>query len=135
MSSLLISRYAFPKATQAKEEPPHRSWGIRDRAAIVILWGLLVYPQLDPDLKRQNRTYWVNVEQLAHLFQDYLGDRKQCLKILHRLKEHDYIRMKGDEEIIPGTGLFASVDAAKMYRYFRSSVLARKFFQLEDAEN
>jgi hypothetical protein len=43
--------------------------------------------------------------------------------------------MKGDEEIIPGTGLFASVDAAKMYRYFRSSVLARKFFQLKDTEN
>jgi hypothetical protein len=126
-----MTRIAVPKAAQAREEPPHRAWGLRDRAAIVILWGLLVYPQLDPDLKREKRTYWVNIEQLTCLFRDYVGDREQCLKILKRLQKHDYIRIKRNEEIIPGTGLFASVDAAKMYRYFRASVLARKMFQLE----
>lgn len=130
ISSLLRSRLACPQETS----PPHRDWDSATRAALVILWGMLVYPQLDPDLRKKKGSYFIHVDQLVYLFEEYLGDRRECMKILSLLKQHDYIRLQAGERIIPGTGLLAAVDAAKMYKCFRSSVLSRKIFQLKQRE-
>jgi hypothetical protein len=75
------------------------------------------------------------VDRLVHLFQDYFGDREECLAILERLRKHDYIRMAGKDQVVPGTGLLASVDAAKMYKFFRTSVLARQIFRFVSARD
>ncbi|MBA4601409.1 hypothetical protein [Thermoactinomyces mirandus] len=132
MSSLLFSRIPAKKEKPVRrdQEPPHRHWNETERAALVILWGLLVYPKLDPDLREEHPSDAVYIDQLVHMFQDVLGNKNQCHKILAKLQAHDYIRFRDETRVIPGTGLFAAVDAAKMYKYFRSSVLSRKIFQL-----
>ncbi|MFC7441332.1 hypothetical protein [Laceyella putida] len=107
---------------------PHRSWEPTKRAALVILWGLLIYPQLDPDLRQRKRTYSIHVNQLVNLFGDALGENETWITTLHLLQRYDYIRMNG-KEIVPGTGLFVAVDASKMYKVFRSSVLSRDIFR------
>ncbi|SEM71716.1 hypothetical protein [Lihuaxuella thermophila] len=131
ISSLLTSRWLFPKLRLADQEnhPPHRNWDASTRAALVILWGLLVYPQLDPDLRQKGGIPSVTIDRLVHLFSEYLGEKQQCVEILFLLKQHDYIRFQANQRIVPGTGLLAAVDAAKMYKYFRSSLLSRKMFQ------
>lgn len=132
MSSLLFSRVPTKKEKPVRrdQEPPHRHWNETERAALVILWGLLIYPKLDPDLRQKHPSDAVYIDQLVHMFQDFLGKTNEHHKILAKLQEHDYIRLCDETRVFPGTGLFTAVDAAKMYKYFRSSVLSRKIFQL-----
>jgi hypothetical protein len=130
IGSLLTSRFSSPRFNP-KEEPPHRQWNTVAKAMLVILWGILVYPQLDPDLKTTQRPIWIHMDQLIHQFGEYLGEKQDCLHILDLLRQHDYIRIEEEERIVLGTGLLVAVDAAKMYRYFRSSVLARQIFQCQ----
>jgi hypothetical protein len=137
ISSLLSSRHAFPKTNPVNREddPPHRNWDFSTRAVLVILWGLLVYPQIDPDLKAYRQSGSIRIDRLVHLFREYVGDRDECERILSLLQKHDYIRFSGGERIIPGTNLLVAVDAAKMYKYFRASVLSRHIFQwMKDQE-
>lgn len=127
ISSLLVSRSTLhPSRT---DDIPHHHWDLDTRAALVILWGLLVYPILDPDLRKNKEMGWIDVHQLTHLFKEYLGDQKECVEILFLFKHFDYIRLQSDGRITAGTELLSAVDAAKMYRLFRASVLARKLFQ------
>lgn len=127
MSSFLYSRMAKPTCTARSQEIefPHRDWDMAHRAALVILWGLLVYPQLDPELKVK-KIPSIHMDQLVYLFSDYLGDKEQCARFLSLFSEHDYIRIGENEEIVAGTRLLTAIDAAKMYRFFHSSVLARR---------
>jgi len=131
MSSLLCSRFVNPTLTSHHQETelPHRTWDISNRAALVILWGLLVYPQLDPELKKRNLPS-IYMDQLVYLFSEYLGDQEQCANRLALFRHYDYIRFGKKGEITAGTSLLAAIDAAKMYRYFRSSVLARRISHL-----
>lgn len=106
---------------------PHPKWRDETKAAIVILWGLLIYPRLDPDLRKRASSK-IQLSRFKQLFMGYLNDERQWLATLDLLKKHDYIRVEG-QMMMPGTGLYISVDAAKMYSLFRSSVIARKLFQ------
>ncbi|SFX45549.1 hypothetical protein SAMN04487866_10871 [Thermoactinomyces sp. DSM 45891] len=129
ISSFLSTRKHFPKKSPT-ESPPHKNWDSSARAAIVILWGLLVYPQLDKDLQQRRQKKIVTIAELQRLFFEYLGSKEQCMQILLLLKNHDYIRM--DEEqtsISAGTELYKAVDALKMYRLFRDSIISRSFYQ------
>lgn len=124
ISSILSTRTLFPKKHPGKQ-PPHQNWEPQNKAAIVILWGLLVYPQLDPDLAKE-RNHSVTVSDLVHLFTEYLGSKQNCMEILSLLKHYDYIRFLDEETMIAGTELFTAVDALKMYQLFRTSMLTRK---------
>ncbi|MBA4492924.1 hypothetical protein ACFO25_08455 [Paenactinomyces guangxiensis] len=137
ISSLLTSRWPSPKIRSSgkENEPPHRNWNSSLRAALVILWGLLVYPQLDPDMRNGKGICSITIDQLVHLFKEYLGDKPECMETLFLLKQHDYIRIQANQRIIPGTCLLAAVDAAKMYRCFRTSVLSRKIAQHYQEKN
>jgi hypothetical protein len=128
IGSLLTSRFSSSRF-HPEEEPPHRQWDPTAKAMLVILWGLLVYPQLDPDLKTTQRSIWIHMDQLIHRFGEYLGDRQDCFRMLDLFRQYDYIRIQEGERIVLGTGLLAAVDGAKMYRHFRSSVLSRQIFQ------
>ncbi|RAL25696.1 hypothetical protein [Thermoflavimicrobium daqui] len=111
---------------------PHRLWDLDTRAALVILWGLLVYPLLDPDLKKNKQLGWIEINQLTYLFKEYLGDAKEFKDVLYLFKHYDYIRFRADGKIIAGTGLLSAIDAAKMYKLFRTSVLSRKLIQKQN---
>lgn len=128
ISSILSTRTSFPKKSPV-ESAPHKHWDACTRAAIVILWGLLVYPQLDPDLQQKNHKHTITISELQRLFLEYLGSEEQCMQILHLLKQHDYIRIAEDQNISCGTELFKAVDAFKMYQLFRGSILSRFFYQ------
>lgn len=128
ISSILTTRTSFPKKSPV-ETAPHKHWDACTRAAIVILWGLLVYPQLDPDLQQKKHKHTIQVSELRRLFLEYLGSEEQCMQILHLLKHHDYIRIGEDQSIASGTELFKAVDALKMYQLFRGSFLSRSFYQ------
>lgn len=124
MSSFLTTRYIFSDPVQNENMQPHQEWDTSTRAAIVILWGLLIYPQLDPDL-RKNAAESISYKRFRNLMMEYLGEKHEFVKILYLLKKHDYIRFT-DNKIVPGTGLFIAVNASKLYRHFRSSMLARE---------
>lgn len=132
ISSVLTTRWPSSIKKASENQPPHQQWDASIQAVLVILWGLLIYPQLDPDLQGNKRSH-ITVDELMHLFGDYVGEAEQCMDTLLLFKRHDYIRLEGEKtfRIIPGTGLLASVDAAKMYRYFRQSVLSRKMFHYQ----
>jgi hypothetical protein len=131
ISSLLFSRHRIKTHRDlSDQELPHRHWNETERAALVIFWGLLIYPKLDPDLREEHQSDAVHIKRFINIFENYLGSAGRCREVLEKLKEHDYIRFRDEEWVVPGTGLFSAVDAAKMYRYFRSSVLSRKIFQL-----
>lgn len=123
ISSILMSR----STARSCEQIPHRHWDAAKQASIVILWGLLIYPLLDPDLKQRKSE--ISVDLLCHLFKEYLGEKKECTETMILLKHYDYIRLTDDQRIRPGTRLFVAVDAAKMYALFRSSVIARKMYK------
>jgi hypothetical protein len=106
-------------------EVPHRRWNATRKAALVILWGLLVYPRLDPDVKESQGA--IRIDDLIYLFGEMVGGRDKWLDIIRLLRKHDYVRLAGDL-LVPGTRLLTAVDAAKMYRCFRSSVLSRQVF-------
>ncbi|TCS95007.1 hypothetical protein [Hazenella coriacea] len=134
ISSLLSTRWSSPikKPNNIQDQPPHHQWDATSQAVLVILWGLLIYPQLDPDLQSNQRSH-ITVDELIRLFGDYVGQQESCMNFLLMFKQHDYIRLEGKKtlRIIPGTGLLASIDAAKMYRYFRNSVLSRRMFHYQ----
>lgn len=131
ISELLSSRHIFSNPQMDEQLQPHPNWDSKAKAAIVILWGLLIYPQLDPDLQ-QNAVSSISITKFQTFFLDYLDDEQECQKILGLLNQYDYIRFE-DNQILPGTGLYISVDAARMYSHFRSSVLARKLYQQMDS--
>ena len=130
ISELLSTRHIFSKPKIDEQIQPHPKWDTKTKAAIVILWGLLIYPQLDPDLK-EKATSFIPAGKFQTFFLEYLDDEQECIQILNRLNQYDYIRFN-NQQISPGTGLYSSVDAAKMYSLFRSSVLARKLFKEMD---
>lgn len=127
ISKLLSTRHIFSTPKIDERIQPHPKWDIESKAAIVILWGLLIYPQLDPDLKKKSKAV-ISSAEFLRFFMEYLEDKRKCYEILELLNRFDYIRLKNNQ-IVPGTGLYISVDAAKMYPLFRSSVLARKLFK------
>ncbi|TCP60200.1 hypothetical protein [Baia soyae] len=128
ISSFLSTRINFPKKSP-KDSPPHKKWDASARASIVILWGLLVYPQLDKDLQQRRQKPTITIAELQRLFFEYLGSKEQCMQVLLLLKNHDYIRMNEEQAISAGTELYKAVDALKMYRLFRDSILSRSFYK------
>jgi hypothetical protein len=117
------------KLTSRMEDPPHKQWSEQAQAAIVILWGLLIYPQLDKDLKKQwNAKEYIELPRFHDLFQVYTQNQT-TEKLLELLLEHDYVRIDEKNNIRTGTQLFSAVHALGMYRFFRSSVVARQLFQ------
>jgi hypothetical protein len=111
------------------DEPLHKQWSVEAQAAIVILWGLLIYPQLDIDLKKQWKSKgYIEKTHFENLFEAYSEDysMKQLLQLLEK---NDYIRIDDKQRIRSGTQLFSAVHALRMYRFFRSSVLSRQLFQ------
>lgn len=117
------------KLTSRMEDPPHKQWSEQAQAAIVILWGLLIYPQLDKDIKKRwNAKEYIELPIFHDLFQAYTKEQK-TEKLLELLMEHDYVRIDENNHIRSGTQLFSAVHALGMYRFFRSSVIARQLFQ------
>ncbi|MCH5583610.1 hypothetical protein MK805_01315 [Shimazuella sp. AN120528] len=115
--------------TSRLEDPPHKQWSEQAQAAIVILWGLLIYPQLDKDIKKQwNAKDYIELSKFHDLFQAYSGDQT-TETLLELLTEYDYVRLDEKNHIRSGTQLFSAVHALGMYRFFRSSVIARQLFQ------
>lgn len=115
--------------TSRIDEPLHKKWPEEAQAAIVILWGLLIYPQLDIDLRKQwNAKEYIEKAHFENLFEAYSEDysTKQLLSLLEK---NDYIRIDEEQRIRSGTQLFSAVHALRMYRFFRSSVLSRQLFQ------
>ncbi|MFC4076908.1 hypothetical protein [Salinithrix halophila] len=137
ISSLLTSRLSVAKKNYANpwsmEPDVHRSWDAESKASLVILWGLLVYPRLDPDMKK-NRERTISVNRIYQLFGEHLGSEKDWSQVVARLKKHDYIRFPTEETITAGTRLWTAVDASKMYHLFRTSVLVRKMNLSEKEE-
>lgn len=129
ISSLLTSRHPLLSGNRNEADGPaapvHRDWDITSKAALVILWGLLIYPRLDPNMRRQPPPI-VSVKQLRASFCQHLGSEQEWRSILEQFVQYDYIRMQAPDLVMPGTRLFASVDAAKMYNLFRTSVLVRQ---------
>jgi hypothetical protein len=112
-----------------REDPPHKQWSEQAQAAIVILWGLLIYPQLDKAIKKQwNAKEYIELSKFHDLFQEYAEDQT-TESLLELLTEHDYVRLDDHNHIRSGTQLFSAVHALGMYRFFRSSVIARQLFQ------
>lgn len=127
-SSLLTSRSVGPERNSRSRPAVHKDWDEISRASLVILWGLLIYPRLDPDL--DTGTSGVNLDQVHRLFNEHLGTTHQWKQVLKRLETYDYIRFAENKNLIlAGTRLWTAVDAGQMYRTFRSSVLVRKMRQ------
>lgn len=129
ISSFLSTRQLYSNPNMDSKNQPHHQWDSTTRAAIVILWGLLIYPRIDPDLSKTRHS--VNIQDFMNVFCEYVREQEKCGKILQLLRRYDFIRLS-DEQISPGTKLFTSVDAAKMYCWFRSSILARNMFQQQE---
>lgn len=131
ISSLLTSRVSSSVGKSkrgSKTINPHQEWDDTSRTSLVILWGLLIYPQLDPDMKKRNQVPEVKLDHVYLLFQEYLGSDSEWKGILSRLKKYDYIRYRSKNRITAGTRLWTALDAAKMYPLFRTSVLVRQFW-------
>ncbi len=115
--------------TSRFDEPIHEQWSNQAQAAIVILWGLLVYPQLDQEITYKD----AKVGKFIDLFQGYTDEidpNESVEEILELLVQTDYIRLDHRGYLQAGTQLFSAVHAASMYRFFRSSVVARKMNQI-----
>lgn len=126
ISSLLVSRSVGPEANPFSRPVIHKDWDEVSRASLVILWGLLIYPRLDPDQKKQAGEPGMGLDQVYRLFSEHLGTALQWKNVLNRLKAYDYIRLSEGNQILAGTRLWTAVDAGEMYRIFRSSVLVRQ---------
>ena len=133
-SSLLTSRSVSPEPNSLSRPTAHQDWDEISRASLVILWGLLIYPRLDPDLENQE-TSGVSLDQVYHLFNEHLGTTHQWKQVLKRLETYDYIRFAENQNFVrAGTRLWTAVDASQMYRTFRSSVLVRKMRHTHEKE-
>lgn len=127
ISSWLTSRFGRrDKGQQQKEQAsrPHQSWDDQSRASVVILWGLLVYPRLDPDWDEDEPS--VSLQEVYRLFTEHLGSTDQWEAIVDRLERYDYLRRRLNDRVVAGTRLWTAVDASRMYPLFRRSVLYRK---------
>ena len=123
-SSLLISRSAGPGPNPLSRSAIHKDWDEISRATLVILWGLLVYPRLDPSMEHSGT---VKLDEVYRLFNEHLGNVSQWKQVLYRLETYDYIRFAENKSLIlAGTRLWTAVDAGQMYRIIRSSVLVRE---------
>ncbi|OYD08902.1 hypothetical protein [Paludifilum halophilum] len=130
ISSLLTSRLSSSGREHdniGEDRPIHRDWDDPSRASLVVLWGLLIYPQLDPDMKKKNGERSVRFDEVYRLFQEHLGSARKWQEVLAQLKKYDYIRFRDERTITAGTRLWTAVDASKMYQLFRTSVLVRQF--------
>lgn len=127
ISSFLTSRLPSVKkeTLQPTHSAPHHRWDEASKASLVILWGLLVYPQLDPESKNRGRPA-MHKEEIYRLFKEHLGTQTQWEGMLTQLRDYDYVRFTHDGSITAGTRLWTAVDGAKMYRVFRSSNLSRQ---------
>jgi hypothetical protein len=125
---LLSLKQIGSSLTSRINEPPHIQWSEQAQAAIVILWGLLIYPQLDRDINQKwNATGYIHLHKFIDLFQVY-AEGESIEKILSLLEKNDYIRIDKGNCIKAGTHLLSAVHALRMYRFFRSSVLSRQLF-------
>ncbi|PTM59711.1 hypothetical protein [Desmospora activa] len=127
ISSWLTSRFGGRVKSQNQNEQvnrPHQNWDDQSRASLVILWGLLVYPRLDPDWREPDPS--VQLSEVYRLFNEHLGSTDQWETIVHRLEKYDYIRRRLNDTVVAGTRLWTAVDASRMYPLFRRSVLYRK---------
>lgn len=96
------------------------------RASLVILWGLLIYPLLDPVMKQSQKRISISLDDVYHSFQSHLGTKKRWEENVYHMRKYDYIRLCGKDRITAGSRLWTAVDAAKIYPLFRTSVLARQ---------
>src|SRR5690606_21281318 len=117
------------------DSPVHKNWDPVTRSALVILWGLLVYPRLDPDLRKREKEPIADRDFVYEHFQEHFGSREKWEEILTRLKQYDYIRFRDGGKLTAGTRLLTTVDAAKMYEVYRTSVLVRRLIQLASRKN
>ncbi|MDR6225259.1 hypothetical protein [Desmospora profundinema] len=126
ISLWLTSRFGRSVGGQKEkdEERPHQDWDDLSRASLVILWGLLVYPRLDPDWRERDSS--VDLNEVYRLFREHLGSNDQWETLIRTLQRHDYIRFRPDDRVVAGTRLWTAVDASRMYPLFRRSVLYRK---------
>lgn len=125
---LLSLHQLHTKLTDRIDDAPHKQWSSQVQAAIVILWGLLIYPQLDRDLGRKWKAIGViSIAKFQELVASYTDETSD--ELLELFVQHDYVRIKDNEQIYPGTKLFSAVHAHRLYRFFRSSVVARQLFQ------
>lgn len=123
MGTLLTPRKAYSGSEEGRL--PQGQWDTEVKAAIVILWGMLIYPQLDPELKA-NRRRWIEMDPFEQMYKDFLDEPSAYESILEILVEQDYIRMGINHYMTAGTRLYAAVDAMKMYQCYRSSVLVKR---------
>jgi hypothetical protein len=112
-----------------KSDPVHKSWDAVTRAALVILWGLLVYPRLDPVMSKRIKESVVDRTVVYDLFYEHIGSKEVWEEILNKLKRYDYVRFRDGDTLTAGTRLLTAVDAAKMYKVYRTSVLVRRLNQ------
>ncbi|PRX42608.1 hypothetical protein CLV97_10196 [Planifilum fimeticola] len=112
------------------DSPVHKNWDPVTRSALVILWGLLVYPRLDPDMRKREKEPVADRNVVYEHFREHIGSRQKWEEILARLKQYDYIRYRDGGKLTAGTRLLTTVDAAKMYKVYRTSVLVRRLNQL-----
>lgn len=137
ISSLLSTRVVISeKESRVGRDDEHRNWDPKLQASVVILWGLLIYPQLDPSVKKLQKGSSITLEHVYRTFKQHLGTEKTWKEILLHLRKYDYIRFKERNRIVAGTRLWTAIDAAKMYTLLRTSVLVRQFDSLgETSEN
>ncbi|SFS66848.1 hypothetical protein [Marininema halotolerans] len=128
ISTLLTSRSPSPARKYSypweSEGPIHRDWDAVSKASLVILWGLLVYPRLDPDMKKNDEPH-VRIDEVRDMFSDHLGADEEWNSVMKQLTKNDYIRCS-EGIVSAGTRLWTAVDASRMYHLFRTSVLVRK---------
>lgn len=129
----LLPEIAKRRGYPDREDPPlHKNWDSVTRAALVILWGLLVYPRLDPDMRKRKKEPVVDRNVVYDLFYEHIGSEEVWEEILNKLRQYDYIRFREDDKLTAGTRLLTTVDAAKMYKVYRTSVLVRRLNQIAD---
>ncbi|SFF92733.1 hypothetical protein SAMN04488025_1097 [Planifilum fulgidum] len=129
--SSLIPEIPKRRVNVDKEDSPvHKNWDPVTRSALVILWGLLVYPRLDPDMRKRGEEPIADRNVVYEHFHEHIGSREKWEEILDKLKQYDYIRYLDGDKLTAGTRLLTTVDAAKMYKVYRTSVLVRRLNQL-----
>ena len=84
------------------DSPVHKNWDPVTRSALVILWGLLVYPRLDPDLRKREKEPIADRDFVYEHFQEHFGSREKWEEILTRLKQYDYIRFRDGGKLTAG---------------------------------
>jgi hypothetical protein len=127
---LLSLRQLQTKLIDRIDDAPHKQWSEQVQSAIVLLWGLLIYPQLDHELGRKLKTVGVISIPTFQTNVAAYTDEWSSDELLELFVQHDYIRLTDDQKhMYAGTKLFSAVHAHRLYRFFRSSVIASQLFQ------